>query len=75
MEDKENKSRPAGKTVAKERKTLNTLTTMYSDEEGNNHVIRRITLDDELARIIPKKVKKPAKTKGTSVTIQLLNCS
>jgi len=38
---------------------------MYSDEEGDNHVILRITSDDELARIIPKKVRKPAKPKGT----------
>jgi hypothetical protein len=35
IEDKENKSRPAGKKAVNERKTSSTLTTMYSDDEGN----------------------------------------
>lgn len=34
VEDKENRTRPKGKKVGKGGKTSNTLTSMYSDDEG-----------------------------------------
>ena len=38
---------------------------MYSDDDGIPLPILRLMSDDELEEIIPKKVRKPSKPKGT----------
>jgi hypothetical protein len=38
VEDKENRTRPAGKKIVKERKTSSTLTSMYSEDDGTSSV-------------------------------------
>jgi hypothetical protein len=62
VEDKENRTRPAGKKVVKERKTSSTMTSVYSDDEGTSHMTKLNA--DDLEAIMPKKVKKQKQSKS-----------